>query len=88
MTADNVISRENVPLNGISAQVEEGSVWDEEDRKEVNGINSDIRNDTDLCIVPSFFLGFYSIWYAALPVLKSERKHMWNDLMQAARETL
>lgn len=87
MTDDNVISRENVPLNGISTKVEEGSGWDE-DRNEANVINSDTRNDTDLCIIPSFFLGFYSIRYAASPVLKSERKHMRDDLTWAKHATL
>lgn len=34
MTADNVISRENKSLNGIFTKMEEGNVWDKEDRNE------------------------------------------------------
>lgn len=59
--ADNVILRENEPLSGTFPEVEEWDVWDEGDRSEADAINSDIRNDTDLCIVPSFSLGFYGI---------------------------
>lgn len=60
-TADNVISREKKPLSGTFPAVEERDVWDEGDRSEAGAISSDIRNDADLCIVPSFSLGFYGI---------------------------
>jgi len=61
LTADNVISRVNKPGSGTFSAVEEGNVWDEGDRSEADAINSDMRNDTDLCIAPSFSLGFYGI---------------------------
>lgn len=60
-TADNVISRVNKPGSGTFSAVEEGDVWDVGDRSEADAINSDMRNDTDLCIAPSFSLGFYGI---------------------------
>lgn len=59
--ADNVISRENEPLSGSFPAVEERDVWDEGDRSEAAAISGDIRNDADVCTVPSFSLGFYGI---------------------------
>lgn len=69
-------------------------MWAEEDRNEADAISSDIRNDTDVCLVPSSFLGRYDTRVSPVysPVreifLKSERKPRWNDLVRAEHETL